>query len=57
MRNKNVLKHIAIVQKIVNEHYEEGDQSKCQIQVLQNVLMKTHPMSERSLMRYMKTNV
>lgn len=57
MRNKNVLKRIAIVQEIVNEHYEEGNQSKCQVQVLRNVLSKCYPMSERSMRRYMKTNV
>lgn len=56
-RNKNVLRRIAIVQEIVNEHYEPGNQSKSQVQVLRNVLMKCYPMSERSLRRYMNTDV
>lgn len=56
-RNKNVLKRIAIVQRIVEEHYEPGNYSKSQVQVLRNVLMKCYPMSERSLRRYMNTDV
>jgi hypothetical protein len=56
-KNKNVLRRIAIVQGIVNEHYKPGDQSKSQVQVLRNVLMKCYPMSERSLRRYMNTDV
>lgn len=56
-KNKNILKRVAIVQAIMSQHYEPGNQSKCQVQVLRNVLMKTHPMSERTLRRYMKTNV
>lgn len=57
MRNRNVLKRAAIVQGIMEQHYEEGNQSKCQVQVLRNVLMKSHPMSERTLRRYMKIDV
>lgn len=57
MRNKNVLKRVAIVQGIMKQHYEEGNQSKCQVQVLRNFLMNTHPMSERTLRRYMKIDV
>lgn len=56
-RNKNVLKRIAIVQQIMEEHYEPGNQSKSQIQILRNVLMKCYPMSERTLRRYMKVDV
>lgn len=56
-RNKNVLRRVAIVQGIMEQHYEEGNQSKCQVQVLRNVLMKSHPMSERTLRRYMKIDV
>ncbi|MFT4168028.1 MAG: hypothetical protein QM653_02765 [Dysgonomonas sp.] len=56
-RNKNVLRRIAIVQDLVNQHYEPGNQSKSQVQVLRNVLMKCYPMSERSLRRYMNTDV
>ena len=57
MKNKNVLKRIAIVQKIMEEHYEPGNQRKSQIQVLRNILNKTHPMSERTMRRYMKVDV
>lgn len=57
MRNKNVLARIAIVQEIMSKHYEPGNQSKSQVQVLRNVLMKKYPMSERTMRRYMKTNV
>lgn len=57
MRNKNVLIRIAIVQDIMDRHYEPGNQSKSQVQVLRNILMKSYPMSERTLRRYMKTDV
>lgn len=57
MRNKNILKRIAIVQEIMEQHYEQGNQSKSQVQVLRNVLMKNYPMSERTLRRYMKVDV
>lgn len=57
MRNKNVLMRIAIVQEIMEQHYEPGNQSKSQVQVLRNVLMKSYPMSERTLRRYMKVDV
>ena len=57
MRNKNVLARIAIVQEIMTEHYEPGNQSRSQRQVLRNVLMKKYPMGERTMRRYMKTNV
>lgn len=57
MRNKNVLMRIAIVQEIMDQHYEPGNQSKSQVQVLRNVLMKSYPMSERTLRRYMKVDV
>lgn len=56
-KNKNVLKRAQIVQCVMKEHYEPGNQSKSQIQVLRNVLMKTHPMSERTLRRYMKIDL
>lgn len=56
-RNKNVLRRIAIVQDLVNQHYEPGNQRKSQVQVLRYVLMKCYPMSERTLRRYMKVNV
>lgn len=57
MRHKNTLKRIAIVQEIIDQHYEPGNQSKSQVQILRNVLMKSYPMSERTLRRYMKVNV
>lgn len=57
MRNKNVLARIAIVQEIMSKHYEPGNQSKSQVQVLRNVLIKKYPMSERTMRRYMKTEV
>jgi hypothetical protein len=57
MRNKNVLKRAKIVQQIMEEHYEPGNQSKCQVQVLRTVLAKSYPMSERTMRRYMKINI
>ena len=57
MKNKNVLKRIQKVQEIMKEHYEPGNQRKSQIQVLRNILNKSYPMSERTLRRYMKTDL
>lgn len=57
MKNKNVLKRIQKVQEIMKEHYEPGNQRKSQIQVLRNILSKSYPMSERTLRRYMKTDL
>lgn len=57
MRNRNVLKRIEIVQNIVKENYEPGNQARSQVQVLRNVLIDIYPMSERTFRRYMKINI
>lgn len=44
------------VHRMMQEHYEPGNQSKSQIQVLRNHISKVLPMSERTLRRYMKMN-
>jgi hypothetical protein len=56
-RNKNTLRRIAIVQDIMKKNYEPGNQSKCQRQVLRNILMKCYPISERTMRRYMKVDI
>ena len=57
MKNRNILRRIAYVQEIINQHYEPGNQRKSRIQILRNVLCKTYPMSERTMRRYMKVDV
>lgn len=53
----NTLKKVELVQKLVGENYEPGNQQKCQIQALRNVVRHVYPMSERTFRRYMSLDV
>jgi hypothetical protein len=56
-RKENLLKRIENVQRIVEENYEPGNQSKCKLQAYRQNVMATYPMSERTFWRYMNTDV
>lgn len=53
----NLLKRIENVQRIVEENYEPGNQSKCKLQAYRRNVMEIYPMSERTFWRYMNTDV
>jgi len=53
----NLLKRIEKVQKIVYEHYEPGNQSRCKLQVYRRHVMDVYPISERTFWRYMNVDV
>lgn len=56
-RKMNTLKRAMIVQKIVAEHYEPGNQSKSKAQAYRKHISKLYPMSERTFWRYIGTDV
>jgi len=56
-RKENLLKRIENVQRIVEENYEPGNQSKCKIQAFRNHVQHVYPMSERTFWRYMNTDL
>ncbi|HBX45542.1 hypothetical protein [Limibacterium fermenti] len=56
-RKENLLKRIENVQRIVEENYEPGNQSKCKLQAFRRNVMPVYPMSERTFWRYMNTDV
>ncbi len=56
-RKENLLKRIENVQRIVEENYEPGNQSKCKIQAFRNHVLDVYPMSERTFWRYMNTDL
>lgn len=56
-REKNLLKRIENVQRIVKENYEAENQSKCKLQVYRKFVMPIYPMSERTFWRYMNTDI
>jgi len=56
-RKENLLKRIENVQRIVEENYETGNQSKCKLQAYRKNVMSIYPMSERTFWRYMNTDV
>lgn len=56
-RKENLLKRIENVQRIVEENYEPGNQSKCKLQAYRKNVMSIYPMSERTFWRYMNTDV
>ncbi|MDR2038632.1 MAG: hypothetical protein LBQ60_11980 [Bacteroidales bacterium] len=53
----NLLKRIENVQRIVEENYEPGNQSKCKLQAYRKYVLPIYPMSERTFWRYMNTDV
>jgi hypothetical protein len=53
---ENLLKRAEKVQRIVDEHYEPGNQSKCKLQVYRKHVVPVYPMSERTFWRYMEVS-
>lgn len=56
-RKENLLKRIENVQRIVEENYEPGNQSKCKLQAFRRHVVEIYPMSERTFWRYMNTDL
>jgi hypothetical protein len=56
-RRINVLKRMLIVQDMVTELYEPGNQSKSKAQAYRKHINKLYPMGERTFWRYMGTDV
>lgn len=56
-RRLNVIKRAMIVQNIVAEHFEPGNQSKSKAQAYRQHISKLIPMGERTFWRYMGMNV
>lgn len=56
-KNINVLKRIAIIQEMVEDVYEPGNQSKSKAQAYRQHISKLYPMGERTFWRYMGTDV
>ena len=44
----NTLKRYEVIKELVNEKYEEGNQSKCKRQAYHQFINKLYPMSERT---------
>lgn len=56
-RRMNVLKRVMIIQNIVAEYYEPGNQSKSKAQAYRQHINKVYPMGERTFWRYMGMDV
>ncbi|NDV45490.1 hypothetical protein D0T49_00285 [Paludibacter sp. 221] len=56
-RRMNVLKRAEIIQSIVAENFEPGNQSKSRAQAYRQHINKLYPMGERTFWRYMSINV
>jgi len=56
-KKQHLLTRIRNVQRIVDENYEPGNQSKCKLQAFRKNVMPIYPMSERTFWRYMNTNI
>lgn len=52
-KKENLLKRVENVQRIVEENYEPGNQSKCKLQAFRKHVLDIYPMSERTFWRYM----
>lgn len=50
---ENTRKKAKLIQEIVLQHYEQGNQSKSKIQVYRNHVYKLFPICERTFWRYM----
>lgn len=53
--HRNYIQRIRLVCKIVQEHYEPGDQSKCYYQVWKRYVNPVYPMCYRTMLRYIST--
>lgn len=56
-KNTNTLRRIEIVQRMVGDMYEPGNQSKSKAQAYRQQVSKVYPMGERTFWRYMGTDV
>ena len=56
-KKENMLKRIEIVQQIVKENYEPGNQRKCKSQVYKKYVKNSIPIAERTFWRYLNTDV
>ncbi|MBF0576617.1 hypothetical protein [Dysgonomonas sp. GY617] len=56
-RRVNALKRYAIIQSLVAERYEVGNQSKSKAQAYRQHINNLYPMGERTFWRIMGTNV
>lgn len=56
-RRKNALKRYAIIQSLVAERYEEGNQSKSKAQAYRQHVNNLYPMGERTFWRIMGTDI
>ena len=56
-REINYLKRIENVQRIVEENYEPGNQSKCKLQAFRKYVLPIYPMSVRSFWRCLSIDV
>ncbi|MDR1199041.1 MAG: hypothetical protein LBK94_08555 [Prevotellaceae bacterium] len=54
MTTKNTTERARIVQRIVAQHYEAGNQAKSKMQIYRNVIRKLYPISESTFWRYLK---
>lgn len=55
-RRMNVIKRAMIIQSIVTELYEPGNQSKSKAQAYRKQVNRVYPMGERTFWRYMGMN-
>jgi len=56
-KNENLLKRIEIVQRIVKDNYEPGNQRKCKSQVYKKYVKNSILIAERTFWRYLTTNM
>ena len=55
--HRNYVKRIRLVCRIVQEHYEPGNQSKSYYQVWKKYVNPVYPMCYRTLLRYISTTL
>ena len=53
--HRNLIKRIRLVCRIVQEHYEPGNQAKCYYQVWKKYVNPVYPMCYRTMLRYIST--
>lgn len=52
-RRENILQRAALIQKMVAQNYEPGNQSKSKVQAFRRYVRACYPMGERTFWRYM----
>lgn len=52
----NLVRRARKVQRMVGEHYEEGNLRKCKSQVYRRIVKEAFPISLRTFWRYMSTD-